>query len=142
MEPLQNILTLLIADDDTAARESLEIILGRKYPEVLIFSAIDGRTALESFRKHLPDIVITDVIMPEMDGIKLAQEIRSINDVTKLIILTGLSDLNDFNDSSVAGITFDHTMLKPVDLMKLFAAIDQCIFAITAFKKRSCRQTG
>lgn len=123
---MKNRLAVLIADDDAEARGSLENILTRKYPEVLFYSAGDGKNALELFRKHLPDIVITDVIMPEMDGIRMAQEIRSIKAVTKLIMLTGLSDPDEFHDAAVR-ITIDHTILKPVDLLKLFAAINQCI---------------
>jgi YesN/AraC family two-component response regulator len=130
MKTLQTALTILIADDDTEAREALATILTRKYPQAVIYSAGDGRAALDYFRKYQPDIVITDVIMPGMDGVNMAREIRAMKVATKLIMFTGLSDLADFDAAAMAEIRIDHSILKPIDFRDLFAAIDQCIAAI------------
>ena len=127
MKTTQNRPVVLLADDDTDARETLESILSRKYPTAVFYSVADGRTALEYFREYQPEIVITDVIMPEMDGIKLTREIRAIKAATKLIMLTGLSDLAESEDQPMVETIIDHYILKPVDLGKLFAAIDECM---------------
>ncbi len=120
-------LSILIAEDDEAARSMLVIIVAKKYPDAAIYSASDGSTGLEYFKKHLPDIAITDVIMPGMNGLQMAREIKSIKADTKLIVLTGLSDLQDSGDFDTAEVIIDHRILKPVYFEKLFAAIDQCI---------------
>ena len=106
-------LTVLIVEDDPAALKALDIILTKKYPDTVYYFAIDGKTALEYFKEYLPDIVITDVIMPGMNGCQLAREIKAIRAETKLIILTGLSDMSDVSETSLAGITIDHRVSKP-----------------------------
>jgi YesN/AraC family two-component response regulator len=123
-------MTLLIADDDMPAREALACILSRKFPDAVIYTAGDGKTALEYYRKYLPDIAITDIIMPELNGIQLAREIRATRSDAKLIAITGISDLEDSSDSAAAGILFDHTIVKPVVFGELFAAIEKCFAAI------------
>lgn len=131
MESRQKALTVLIADDDADACEALASILARKYPTFVIQTAPDGRTALDFFRKYRPEIVITDIIMPEMGGVELARECRKLKQDTKLIVLTGLSDLNDSDTELLAEITIDHRILKPVIFGNLFATIDQAIAEIT-----------
>ena len=123
----ENVLTILIADDDTDACEALASILTRKYPAIGIKTVRDGRAALDFFREYRPDIVITDIIMPEMNGIELARECRTLKQDTKLIVLTGLSDLNDIGTETLAEIGIDHRILKPVIFGNLFFAIDQAI---------------
>jgi len=112
----------------------LEIIMTKKYPDATFYFAIDGKVGLEYFKEYLPDIVITDVIMPVMDGCQLAREIRTIKADTKLIMLTGLSNMSDFFDSQ-AGFSFDHRILKPVSFENLFFAIDQCIAEIDTHRR-------
>jgi YesN/AraC family two-component response regulator len=128
-------ITLLIADDDQYARKALDCILLRKFPGAIIHTAGDGRTALEYYRKYLPDIVITDIIMPELNGKQLAQEIRAIKADAKLIAITGISDLEDSNDSAAPDMLFDHAIVKPVVFGELFAAIEQCFAEISGNKE-------
>jgi len=130
MGSIQKTLKVLIVEDDPAALYSIETILRRKYPDVVFYPAVDGKTGLQCFKEHLPDIVITDVIMPSMNGCQLAREIRQLKADTKLIMLTGLSDMSDFFKSIMEGITIDCQVAKPIDLLCLLAAIDQCIAEI------------
>lgn len=130
MKNRHHVMTVLIADDDTAACEALASILGKKYPAVVVLTAADGKTALESFRKHRPDIVITDIIMPEMGGIELARECRKLSQETKLIVLTGLSDLLGLETAALTELRIDHSILKPVIFSNLFAALDQAMAEI------------
>lgn len=130
MQNRQGVITVLIADDDTAAGAALANILGKKYPTVDVLTAADGRTALDSFRKHRPDIVITDIIMPEMSGIELARECRKLSQETKLIVLTGLSDLHGLETAALAELRIDHRILKPVIFSNLFSVLDQAMAEI------------
>lgn len=72
MEPLQGDTRryrLLYVEDDIAARKLLSKIIAKKYPDLNLSLAEDGAAGLEMYREQLPDIVLTDMEMPVMDGI-------------------------------------------------------------------------
>ena len=118
-------LSLLIVDDDISAIETLRLMIPMKFPDVIIYVAGNGKMGVELCKEHAPDIVVTDINMPEMDGIQMAEEIKSMKVDTKFIAISGYSDkihLDKFNDIGISDY-----MLKPIDLKKLFAAIGKCI---------------
>lgn len=118
--------TILIAEDDPAALSALEFMLTKKYPAIIFYYANDGKIGLEYFMKYLPDIVIADIVMPRMDGLSMALEIKKLKADTKVIILSGLTGMSDLFESRMAELAIDHRLFKPVDFVKLIAAIDQC----------------
>jgi diguanylate cyclase (GGDEF)-like protein len=67
--------TILVADDNRANREALAALLEAAGHEVI--RAVDGREALERAREARPELVITDVLMPMMDGYELARRLRA-----------------------------------------------------------------
>jgi len=75
---------ILLVDDDTSLRKVLEFNLEQE--GYCVISASDGREALELFDEHDPDLVITDIKMPGMDGIDLLKQIKR-RDVERLIIV-------------------------------------------------------
>jgi CheY-like chemotaxis protein len=95
-------------------------------PEVTVYAASNGATGLEIFKEHLPDIVVTDLNMPEMDGRQMAGNIRAIKPETKLIIITGDKEKLEQNNLSEKEFTFDHIIGKPIDFPSFLAAIKQC----------------
>lgn len=116
--------SLLLVEDDTMVNMAIRRILARRFPAATIHTAENGLIGLELFKEHTPEIVITDVNMPVMDGIEMASKIRSINSGTKFIVLTGYSDGKYLERFSEIG--FDEYMVKPVDFTKLFAAVEKC----------------
>lgn len=116
--------SLLFVEDDEIVCLSIGHILARQFPDATVYTAENGLTGLELFKAHIPEIVITDINMPVMDGIEMASRIKSISNETKLIVLTGYSDKNHLERFSNAG--FDDYIVKPVDFGKLFAAIEKC----------------
>jgi YesN/AraC family two-component response regulator len=119
-------ISILIVEDDDLTREILANMLGKKFPGVPLYTAINGRTGLELFKTHTPDIVITDINMPEMGGFQLVVNIRSIKPDTKLIVLTGCAGEAAMKDAVAKDFEFDHFIVKPVVFQELFAAIEQC----------------
>lgn len=119
------LISLLIVEDDQPTRELLANTLARKFLDVAICSAGNGRTGLELFKKLKPDIVITDVNMPEMGGFQLVARIRSLKPDTKLIVLTGCAGEETMKDSVAKEFEIDYFILKPVVLNELFAAIER-----------------
>ena len=117
--------SILLAEDDEDSRQILASVLAVKFPGITLHTANNGRAGLEYFRNYSPAIVITDVNMPEMDGIRMAREIRSIDDGVVLVVLTAFSDKNILENSAAADIRIDHFIVKPVDYKKLFAIVER-----------------
>jgi len=126
-------ITLLIAEDDKGALEITGRMIARKFPEVTIYFAENGRTGLELFKAHAADLVITDINMPVMDGIQMAREIKAIQADTKLIMITGYSDKKRLESFSEIGVNY--YIPKPIMFEKLFAAIEKCIAEILLKRK-------
>ena len=119
---------LLIAEDNHDAREVLGLIIAKKLPDAAIFFAENGRKGVELFKEHAVDIVVTDINMPDMDGIQMAREIKALKSDTKFILLSGHCDhkyLKEFNS-----IGIQYCISKPLEFNKFFSAVDKCIAEI------------
>jgi YesN/AraC family two-component response regulator len=132
MKPITNVhpaLSILIVEDEKMAHLSMRLIITAKFPGVGVYFAENGRQGLEIFKELLPDIVITDINMPGMDGIEMAGEIRLLKKDTKFIAITGVS--NETYLEKFRAIGFSEYMVKPIEFNKLVAAIEKCIDEIT-----------
>ena len=111
---------ILIADDHPDSLEYLYQLLSQKY-EVMI--AIDGEAALAASREQKPDLVISDVMMPGLDGINLVREVRA-NPQTQTISIILLSGLTD-EESRVKGLEAgaDDYLIKPFGARELLARV-------------------
>jgi signal transduction histidine kinase len=108
---------ILVADDNADALASLTEVLRLYGHEV--FSAANGRAALECAERHLPEVALLDIGMPLLDGYEVARRIRAQawgKQVT-LLALTGWGQDADRRRSAEAG--FDLHLVKPVDVVKL-----------------------
>jgi two-component system NtrC family response regulator len=83
---------ILIVEDDESLRRVLEIRL--KGYGFEIYTAEDGLDGLGKFERHKPDLVLTDIKMPNMDGFELLQKLKAINENSIIIIMTAFSDVN------------------------------------------------
>ena len=81
-------ISILIADDHALVRDGLRAILGREPGFRVIGVAADGREAVREVKRLLPDIVIMDIVMPELSGIDAAAQIRDQCEPTKVIMLS------------------------------------------------------
>jgi YesN/AraC family two-component response regulator len=120
-------ISILLVEDEEDSRTLLAAIVLKKYPDIKLYTAINGRTGLELFKTHMQDIVITDINMPEMNGVQMIRELRVLKPNTKFIVLTGDSGKHYLQDSSEKEPEVHHYIVKPVRFSHLFAAIDQCI---------------
>ena len=78
---------VLIVDDDDDILEMLKLSLSEYVPVIL--TANDGETALKAFQEYKPELVITDIRMPVMDGIALIENIRK-DDKSTIIAISGV----------------------------------------------------
>src|SRR3989338_9817076 len=85
---LKNI-KILIAEDDEDIREMYAITFMKK--GFTVYTANDGRAALEKYRNKKPDIILLDIMMPNVDGFQVLKEVRKdVKEYTPVIMLTNL----------------------------------------------------
>ena len=83
---------MLVDDEQPSVKYLSELINWDVYGMELTPSAANGKDALALFRKHQPDIVITDITMPVMNGLELASAIRNLSENTYIVFLTSYDD--------------------------------------------------
>ena len=121
-------IAILYVEDDPVTRNILGKMFPLKFPDIEFHTAGNGKIGLEQYKNLSPDIVITDINMPVMDGIKMAAEIKTLHSDAIIIIISAYSDTNYLLDAIDIGV--NHYILKPIDYKKLFATIGKCIAGI------------
>lgn len=86
-------ITLLYVEDDIEQRKDYMFVLSARYLKV--FEANNGQEGLALYKEHKPDIIITDIEMPLMNGLTMVEHIRQVNSNVPILILTGHVD-NDY----------------------------------------------
>jgi CheY-like chemotaxis protein len=114
--------SILYVEDQEDVRLFLSKILSRHYSRVYL--AENGKIGLELYQQHNPDIIITDIKMPLMDGLSMSSRIKELNPKAQIILTTAHSDMEYFIHSIEIGI--NQYILKPIDREKLYRAIDIC----------------
>jgi len=120
---------LLIVDDEiNTVRGLTEFIPWQEYGIHEIRTALNGETALEIAKEFEPQIVLTDVSMPKMNGIELTQKLSGILPNTKVIFVSGYWEKEYLKNAFKNGV-LDY-ILKPVDIDELGAAVSKAVDAI------------
>jgi YesN/AraC family two-component response regulator len=83
-------LSILYIEDNEKLRIRVQALLKKIFSDVLV--AADGKEGLEVFKEHMPQIVITDIKMPKMDGLEMANAIHEISPKTKIIIMSAFDE--------------------------------------------------
>ena len=130
-------IAVLLVEDEPLAREAIASMLRRDVRTVYL--AADGQEGLEAFTRYRPEVVVTDIRMPAMNGLAMAREVRRRAPRTHIIVTTAHNDIEFFLEAIDIGI--DQYVLKPVDRQRLFESIRKCVEVITlertvAFKDR------
>lgn len=113
-------LIILVVEDAIKTRESLINVLSERFSKVI--GAQNGDEGLKKFKKFKPDLVITDIAMPIMDGLDMAREIKEISDDVPIVVLSAYSEKERLLRSIDIGI--DKYLIKPVDIEELFKVLD------------------
>ena len=113
---------ILVVDDD-----EVELLLAKTMLEELgheLYFAKDGADALRIFRGHDIDVVITDMIMPRIDGLTLIREVRKIDPLAEVIAVSGVSH-DELELAKELGVR--DVLDKPVDRNKLVEAVSDAV---------------
>jgi DNA-binding response OmpR family regulator len=117
---LRNI-SLLIAEDG----EDIINIMDRTFKMLVkdINLARDGEIAYSLFKQHTPDVIITDLRMPNLDGKALINKIRETNKTVPIIVITAFKDDLSKEEAQMAYAVLE----KPINFIKLVHVLDECI---------------
>ncbi|MBF0178590.1 MAG: diguanylate cyclase [Magnetococcales bacterium] len=115
-------LTVLYVEDDPDIHARLDFFLKRHVGVLLV--AHDGAEGARVWEERQPDIVITDILMPTMDGLAMTRQIRERDEEIPIIVTTAYSDEEFFIRSIDLGI--DRYVLKPTDPATLHRALTHC----------------
>jgi CheY-like chemotaxis protein len=114
-------------DDDADARELIERIL--LDCGATVFAASNAMDALSLLKKHRPDVVVSDIGMPDIDGYELIRRVRALDasegGATSAVALTAFTRADDHKKALEAG--FDRHMRKPLEPSTLVATIVQLL---------------
>lgn len=110
--------TILIIEDDEALAQLVQLLLRRTGYNVLV--ANRGDTGIEMAKDHAPDLILLDILMPDMDGWHVYEELRRITD-TPVIFLTALG--NEHNITYGLGLGADDYITKPFGYNELITRV-------------------
>ncbi|HZS10320.1 MAG TPA: response regulator [Blastocatellia bacterium] len=111
--------SVLIAEDNDDLRQLYILTLSCRGFEVRMAS--DGREALDELRQRRPDVLVTDVMMPQMDGVELIRQVREEPELKDLPIIAFSAFPDYLSKAYLSGAT--ETIRKPMDLDALFDAL-------------------
>jgi diguanylate cyclase (GGDEF)-like protein len=126
---------LVVDDSRTVLAMVTDILEGEGYP---VRQAENGRVALEMVDERRPDLILLDVMMPEMDGYQVCRELRREDDYIPVLMLTAKGDLEDLVRGIDAGA--DDYISKPFDHVELMARV-RSLLRIRTLQKRLYKQT-
>jgi len=119
-------LNILIVEDDKNIRKLMQVVLRQNGYNT--FSVSDGEEALDVFDREHIDLMICDIMMPNMDGYELTESLRSANYSLPVLMVTAKESFNDKKKGFLVGT--DDYMVKPVD-------VNEMILRVQALLRRS-----
>ena len=132
-------ITIVIADDEKLIRAGLKKILTESLGVPLSVSeAKNGIEAFELCRKEQPDILITDIRMPQMDGVELMRQVSLMARKPAIIVLSGFDDFAYAKAAISAGAV--SYILKPVDKKELVSAVSNAVTELQKAEKARSEQ--
>ena len=118
--------TILVVDDNDLVREALALLLARSGHGVL--EAADGQEALLLIKTNVPDLIVTDILMPEMAGFEMIEEVRKVAPDLKIIAMTGGTPIGpDDLLQHAARLGADEIVAKPIDREKFLESVTRLL---------------
>lgn len=130
LKPDQDVLkrmSVLYVEDEEDVRDQFTEFLSRIVGTLLI--AADGVEGLELFAKNRPHIVITDIQMPGMDGLTMAEKIHEMDSSVPIIVMTAFEPMDYLVRAALIGI--EKYVTKPIESDHLLKCLNECAQTIT-----------
>lgn len=129
-------MSILYVEDDYVIRENMLMLLNRRFDHVWL--AENGAIGLELYRENTPEIVMTDIKMPVMDGLEMARAILELNDKAAIIVTSAYNEAKYLIGAIDLGIS--HYLLKPLEREKVAASLQHCIAIVQKNRTLSKRE--
>ena len=115
---------ILVVDDTPIVRECIQYYFEQK--GYIIFTAASGEEALPMVKKNNPDIILSDINLPQMSGIDLIKSVRQFNKTIKVIIMSG--EIKNYrNDRRLEQLDILAFMDKPIDFLEVESLIEKTV---------------
>jgi putative nucleotidyltransferase with HDIG domain len=114
---------ILVVDDEEAIREVVSTLLEAQGFQCAVVN--DGKAAVDQMQKFAPDLILSDMVMPEMDGLKLLEWTRENNPDVPVILVTAMHDLSTALSAIRSG-AYDY-ILKPFEKDQLFLGVRRAL---------------
>jgi DNA-binding response OmpR family regulator len=124
-------LTVLYAEDEEGIRKNISDSLRYYFKEV--YEASNGKEAFELYTEKKPDIILSDIHMPILNGIEFVKKIRETDNKTPVVMITAHTDKKYLLEA--VELHMEKYIVKPIDIDELFNAIDKCVNSININKK-------
>lgn len=119
---------ILVIDDDRMVRETLKLILSSVGHEIIL--ANDGKQGVKTFSEVKPSLVITDILMPEKEGIETIADLRKIHPKVPIIAVSGGGRVGNMSFLKVAeSFGANRTISKPFEPEDVLAAVTELLKA-------------
>lgn len=130
---------ILIVEDDSTVRELLKYRLGKHYN---VFTATNGKEALEKIDERMPDLIISDIMMPKMDGFALQSTLQADKNtrVIPFIFLTARADEPARQEGARTGV--DDYITKPFDMEQLLTRVERLLERVEMFQSQLDAEIG
>lgn len=118
---------ILVVDDDSALRRLVATVLERK--KFAVTEAPDGGKAVGMLEMGAFDLVITDIVMPEIEGLELVRHIRSLHPATKVMVVSGGGSHLVSYTQLAKQLGADDVLAKPFTPAELISAVERLLAA-------------
>jgi len=125
--------TILYVEDDLTTQEIIKDILTSSSKEVFI--ANDGQEGLKLYKEKQPDIVLSDIAMPNMDGLEMSEAIKEINPNQPIALFTAFSESAFLKRAAQLGVAT--YILKPLNEEQFFNSLNYMALEIELEKMKS-----
>ena len=117
---------VLIVEDDKELREMISISLTRR--KLTVIEAINGKEAIIHFKPSITDLVVTDLIMPEEDGLKVIMKLKELKPSLKIIAISGGGKAGPGSYLNLAkALGADAIYSKPFSINELISKIEELL---------------
>lgn len=131
---MRRAIRLLLIDDDPAMVRLLSQVIGRSFADrIELVEMTDGPSARLWIEEHMPDLVVTDLEMPTVDGLEILKCAKRRNPCAQVLMLTGHSSIEALFEALESGAS-DY-LLKPVDQESLVMLLEQACSRVLRWKQ-------
>lgn len=124
-------LTVLYAEDEEGIRKNIADSLSYYVKEV--YQASNGNEAFEIYKEKKPDIILSDIHMPILNGIEFVKRVRAIDKNTPIAMITAHTDKKYLLDA--VELHMEKYIVKPIDIDELMDTLEQCVKVINIHNK-------